>query len=91
METSVLFRIKDGHVDFKQRYVRTEKFVKEAEARRALLGPFSWPSRDLLAIAVYLLFANREISEQVHGRHSVRRPLDRKHQHCLFPGYAPCL
>ncbi len=32
------FRFKDGHVDFKQRYVRTEKFEKEREARRALLG-----------------------------------------------------
>lgn len=32
------FRISNGHVDFKQRYVRTEKFVREAEARRALLG-----------------------------------------------------
>lgn len=32
------FRIKDGHIDFQQRYVRTEKFVKEREARRALLG-----------------------------------------------------
>jgi carotenoid cleavage dioxygenase-like enzyme len=32
------FRIKDGHVDLKQAYVRTEKYVKEAAARRALLG-----------------------------------------------------
>ena len=32
------FTIKDGHVDFKQAAVRTEKYVKEAEARRALLG-----------------------------------------------------
>lgn len=34
------FRFKDGHVDFKQRYVKTEKFVREAEARRALLGEY---------------------------------------------------
>jgi carotenoid cleavage dioxygenase len=34
------FEIKDGHVDFKQAYVRTEKYVKEAEARRALLGTY---------------------------------------------------
>ncbi|KIM92528.1 hypothetical protein OIDMADRAFT_139524 [Oidiodendron maius Zn] len=34
------FRTRDGHVDFKQRYVRTEKFVREADARRALLGKF---------------------------------------------------
>lgn len=32
------FRVKDGYVDFKQKYVRTEKYLKEAEARRALLG-----------------------------------------------------
>lgn len=32
------FKIKDGHVDFKQAFVRTDKYVKEAEARRALLG-----------------------------------------------------
>lgn len=32
------FRIKDGYIDLKQRYVRTEKFVREAEARRALIG-----------------------------------------------------
>jgi carotenoid cleavage dioxygenase-like enzyme len=42
------FRFKDGHVDFKQRYVRTEKFVREAEARRALLG------KDPLQISPYL-------------------------------------
>ncbi|KAM6504578.1 hypothetical protein FSOLCH5_015320 [Fusarium solani] len=34
------FRIKDGHVDFKQRYVRTEKFVRERQARRALIGKY---------------------------------------------------
>ena len=34
------FRIQNGHVDFKQRYVRTEKFVREAEARRALAGKY---------------------------------------------------
>jgi len=36
------FRIKDGYVDFKQKYVRTEKFVKERKARRALLGLLSF-------------------------------------------------
>ncbi|KAF2801522.1 carotenoid oxygenase [Mytilinidion resinicola] len=34
------FRIKDGHCHFKQKYVRTEKFVKEREAKRALLGKY---------------------------------------------------
>ena len=33
-------RIEDGHVDFKQRYVRTDRFLAEAEARRALFGRY---------------------------------------------------
>lgn len=32
------FRIKDGNVDFKQRFVQTEKFRVEATENRALLG-----------------------------------------------------
>ncbi|EEU36435.1 uncharacterized protein NECHADRAFT_42458 [Fusarium vanettenii 77-13-4] len=40
------FRIKDGHVDFKQRYVRTEKFEREKEARRALIGKYRNPYTD---------------------------------------------
>lgn len=32
------FTIKDGTVSFRQRYVRTEKFTREREAKRALLG-----------------------------------------------------
>lgn len=34
------FRVKDGRASFKQRYVRTEKFTREREARRALLGKY---------------------------------------------------
>jgi carotenoid cleavage dioxygenase-like enzyme len=34
------FRFKNGSVDFKQRYVKTEKLVKEREARRALIGKY---------------------------------------------------
>ncbi|KAJ5627459.1 hypothetical protein N7528_004886 [Penicillium herquei] len=33
-------RIKDGHVDFKQRYVRTERFVIERAARQAVFGKY---------------------------------------------------
>ena len=33
-----MFRIADGHVDFRSRYVRTERFVAERKARRALFG-----------------------------------------------------
>ena len=31
-------QIQNGHVDFKQRYVRTDRFQHETEARRALFG-----------------------------------------------------
>ncbi|KAK1763510.1 carotenoid oxygenase [Phialemonium atrogriseum] len=34
------FRIKDGQASFKQRYVRTEKFTRERDAQRALLGKY---------------------------------------------------
>ncbi|EED16270.1 lignostilbene dioxygenase, putative [Talaromyces stipitatus ATCC 10500] len=34
------FRVKDGKVSFKQRYVRTEKFIRERESQRALLGKY---------------------------------------------------
>ncbi|KAK2046769.1 carotenoid oxygenase [Colletotrichum somersetense] len=34
------FRFRDGNVDFEQKYVRTEKFVREREANRALLGRY---------------------------------------------------
>lgn len=32
------FRIKDGKVSWQQRFVRTEKFVREREAGKALIG-----------------------------------------------------
>ncbi|EFX02417.1 carotenoid oxygenase [Grosmannia clavigera kw1407] len=34
------FKFHHGAVDFKQRYVRTEKFVREREAKRTLLGKY---------------------------------------------------
>ncbi|KAJ6020087.1 Carotenoid oxygenase [Penicillium canescens] len=34
------FRIKNGSVTFQQKYVRTEKFVREREAGRALIGKY---------------------------------------------------
>ncbi|KAK4155410.1 putative lignostilbene dioxygenase [Chaetomidium leptoderma] len=34
------FKIKDSRVSFKQRYVRTEKFTRERDAQRALLGKY---------------------------------------------------
>ncbi|KAF3064914.1 Lignostilbene-alpha,beta-dioxygenase isozyme III [Daldinia childiae] len=39
-------RIKDGHADFKQRYVRTDKFLKEEEARQSLFGRYRNPYTD---------------------------------------------
>lgn len=43
------FRIKDGNVDFKQRFVQTEKFRVEATENRALLGnPLTDFSDDLI-------------------------------------------
>ncbi|KAJ5691910.1 carotenoid oxygenase [Penicillium macrosclerotiorum] len=33
-------RIKDGHADFNQRYVRTERFVVEGAARQAVFGKY---------------------------------------------------
>ncbi|OAG07137.1 carotenoid oxygenase, partial [Paraphaeosphaeria sporulosa] len=34
------FQIKDGRCHFKQRYVRTEKFMRERQAKRALAGKY---------------------------------------------------
>ncbi|OGM40357.1 lignostilbene dioxygenase [Aspergillus bombycis] len=34
------FRIKDGRVSWQQRFVRTEKFVREREAQKALVGKY---------------------------------------------------
>lgn len=33
-------RIKDGHVDFKQRYVRTDRYLHETAARKSLFGRY---------------------------------------------------
>src|SRR3712207_2761636 len=33
-----LFRFEDGHVDFRSRYVRTDRFLAERAARRSLFG-----------------------------------------------------
>jgi carotenoid cleavage dioxygenase len=41
-----MFRFADGHVDFKSRYVRTDKFKAERAARRALFGGYRNPFTD---------------------------------------------
>lgn len=39
-------RLQDGHVDFKQRYVRTDRFKAERAARRGLFGKYRNPFTD---------------------------------------------
>ena len=34
------FRIRNGHVDFKHRYVRTQKFITERAARKSVFGKY---------------------------------------------------
>lgn len=41
-----MFRFEEGHVDFRIRYVRTAKFKKERQARRALFGKYRNPFTD---------------------------------------------
>ena len=41
-----MFRIEDGHVDFRTRYVRTERFLAERRARRRLYGKYRNPYTD---------------------------------------------
>lgn len=40
------FRIQDGHVDWKQRYVHTERYKHETAARRGLFGKYRNPYTD---------------------------------------------
>jgi carotenoid cleavage dioxygenase-like enzyme len=41
-----MFRFKDGRIDFKSRWVQTEKFLLERAARRALFGAYRNPFTD---------------------------------------------
>ena len=41
-----MFRFADGHVDFRSRYVRTEKFGLETAARKSLFGAYRNPYTD---------------------------------------------
>lgn len=45
------FRIKDGCVDFRTRYVRTERFLLERQARRSLYGNYRDPYSDDPSVA----------------------------------------
>jgi carotenoid cleavage dioxygenase-like enzyme len=46
-----MFRFENGHVDFRMRYVRTEKFTRERAARRALFGAYRNPFTDDPSVA----------------------------------------
>lgn len=46
-----LFRFEDGHVDYKSRYVRTERFLAERKARRGLFGVYRNEFTDDPAVA----------------------------------------
>src|SRR3974390_2524996 len=41
-----MFRIRSGHVDYKSRFVRTQRFKAQHEARRALFGMYRNPLTD---------------------------------------------
>ena len=41
-----MFRIKDGHVDFRSRYVRTQRWKAQHAARRSLFGMYRNPTTD---------------------------------------------
>jgi isoeugenol monooxygenase len=45
------FRFQAGHVDLRMRYVRTEKFLLERQARRALFGKYRNPYTDDPSVA----------------------------------------
>lgn len=46
-----MVRMADGHADLKTRYVRTEKFLLEREARRAVFGAYRNPYTDDPSVA----------------------------------------
>ncbi|EGY02493.1 9-cis-epoxycarotenoid dioxygenase [Nitrospirillum viridazoti Y2] len=45
------FRFKNGHVDYRTRYVRTERFLLERQARRSLFGNYRDPFSDDPSVA----------------------------------------
>ncbi|MHC3366836.1 carotenoid oxygenase family protein [Rhodococcus aetherivorans] len=45
------FRIKDGNVDFRQRYVQTDRFLAERKAGRSLFGAYRNPFTDDPSVA----------------------------------------
>ena len=46
-----MFRIKDGHVDYRTRYARTQRWKAQHEARRSLFGMYRNPLTDDPSVA----------------------------------------
>jgi len=46
-----MFRIKDGHVDYRTRYAQTQRFKAQREARRSLFGMYRNPFTDDPSVA----------------------------------------
>lgn len=56
-------RIQDGHADFKQRYVKTDRFIAETAARKSLFGKYRNPYTDSEAVkGVIRTVANTNIT-----------------------------
>ena len=46
-----MFRIKDGHVDYRTRYAQTQRYKAQREARRSLFGMYRNPATDDPSVA----------------------------------------
>lgn len=46
-----MFRVRDGHVDYRTRYARNARFLAQAEARRSLFGMYRNPGTDDPSVA----------------------------------------
>lgn len=46
-----MFRIKDGHVDYRTRYAKNARYVAQRDARRSLFGMYRNPSTDDASVA----------------------------------------
>jgi len=46
-----MFRIRDGHVDYRTRYARNARFVAQRDARRSLFGMYRNPGTDHASVA----------------------------------------
>lgn len=53
------FRFHDGHVDWKQRYVRTDRFKAERDARKSLFGKYrnTWTDNEMVKGIIRLVSA----------------------------------